>query len=65
MTWWSGPTTPWASTHLTPVFDIRDIVLVGYALFAMALGIGAGTIVRRTLPAMAVTLAGYIGVRAQ
>ena len=36
---------------------------VGYAIFAMALGICAGTLLRRTLPAMAVTLAGFAGVR--
>jgi len=37
---------------------------VAYALFAMALGIAAGALLRRTLPAMAVTLAGFIAVRA-
>jgi hypothetical protein len=40
------------------------IVPVAYAVFAMALGIAAGTLLRRTLPAMAVTLAGFIAVRA-
>ena len=36
---------------------------MGYAVFAMALGICAGAVLRRTLPAMAVTLAGFIAVR--
>ena len=40
------------------------LVPVAYALFAMALGIAAGALLRRTLPAMAVTLAGFIAVRA-
>ena len=39
------------------------IVPVGYAMFAMALGITAGALVRRTLPAVAITLAGFIAVR--
>ena len=37
------------------IFDSRGIVPVGYALFALALGVLAGTIIRRTVPAMAVT----------
>jgi hypothetical protein len=45
-------------------FDIMGLVPVGYALFAMALGITAGALLRRTLPALAVTLGGFIAVRA-
>jgi hypothetical protein len=37
---------------------------VAYALFAMALGIAAGALLRRVLPAIAVTLAGFIAARA-
>ena len=44
-------------------FDVTDIVPVGYALFAMALGICAGLLLRRAIPAMAVTLAGFAAVR--
>lgn len=33
-------------------------------LFALALGVAVGTLIRKTLPAMAVTLAAYVGVRA-
>jgi hypothetical protein len=36
---------------------------VGYAVFAMALGIAAGTVARRTLPAIAITLGGFIALR--
>ena len=42
-------------------FDVTDIVPVSYAIFAMALGICAGLLLRRTIPAMAVTLAGFAG----
>jgi hypothetical protein len=44
-------------------FDIQGIVPVGYAVFAMALGIAAGTLARRTLPAIAVALGGFIALR--
>jgi hypothetical protein len=37
---------------------------VGDAVFAMALGICAGALLRRALPAIAVTLAGFAALRA-
>ena len=65
VTWWSGPNNALHLDAFNPGrFDIMDIVPVAYALFAMALGIAAGTLLRRTLPAMAITLAGFIAVRA-
>ena len=65
VTWWSGPDNALHLDAFNPGrFDIMGIVPVAYALFAMALGIAAGTLLRRTLPAMAVTLAGFIAVRA-
>jgi hypothetical protein len=45
-------------------FDVTGIVPAGYAIFAMALGICASTLLRRTLPALAVTLAGFVALRA-
>ena len=45
------------------VFDRRAVVPIGYALFAFALGALAGAVLRRTVPAMAVTLAGFVFVR--
>jgi hypothetical protein len=44
-------------------FDVRDIVPVAYTAFAFALGVTAGMLIRRTLPAMAATLVVYIGAR--
>ena len=47
--------------RITPfVYGARGIVPVGYALFAFALGVTAGLLIRRTVPAMAATLAVYI-----
>lgn len=64
VTWWSGPDNALQLDAFNANrFDIQGIVPVGYALFAVALGIAAGTLLRRTLPAMAVTLAVFIAVR--
>jgi hypothetical protein len=65
VTWWFGPDNALnADAFKINRFDTTDIVPVGYAVFAMALGICAGTLLRRTLPALAVTLAGFTGLRA-
>ena len=64
VTWWSGPSNAMtADAFQVNRFDITDIVPAGYAIFAMALGICAGTLLRRTVPALAVTLAGFAGLR--
>ena len=64
VTWWSGPNNALQANAFDPGrFDIMGIVPVGYAVFAMALGITAGALVRRTLPAVGITLAGFIAVR--
>jgi hypothetical protein len=64
VTWWSGPFNALtADAFQVNRFDITDIVPVGYAIFAMALGICAGTLLRRTLPALGITLAGFAGLR--
>jgi hypothetical protein len=44
-------------------FSSRGIVPIGYAGFAFGLGVFAGTLVRRTLPAIVTTLIGFVGVR--
>jgi hypothetical protein len=38
------------------------VVPVAYGLFAFAVGVAAGILIRRTVPAMAVTLVVYLGV---
>jgi hypothetical protein len=64
VTWWSGPGNALsADAFQINRFDVTDIVPVGYAIFAMALGICAGALLRRTLPALAVTLAGFTALR--
>ena len=44
-------------------FSERGLVPVGYAAFAFALGVTAGMLIRRTVPAMAVTLAVFTAVQ--
>ena len=64
VTWWSGPYNALqADAFEANRFDVTDIVPVGYAIFAMALGICAGMLLRRTIPALAVTLGGFIALR--
>src|ERR1700733_11614232 len=63
-TWWSGPVNAQSAGAFAPgQFDTQGIVPIGYAVFALALGIAAGTVARRTLPAIAVVLGGFIALR--
>ncbi|MFC4115236.1 ABC transporter permease [Nonomuraea zeae] len=61
VTWWSGPLDQSAAPGfglMDPlVFSARGIAPMGYAAFAFVLGVTVGMLVRRTLPAMALTLA--------
>jgi hypothetical protein len=43
--------------------DAQGIAPVGYALFAVALGLAAGAIMRRVLPALATTLGLFVALR--
>jgi hypothetical protein len=64
VTWWSGPENAQRATAFeVNYFDTQGIAPIGYAVFAMALGITAGVLFRRTIPAIAVTLGGFIGLR--
>jgi hypothetical protein len=71
VTWWVGPLDSLASLNgyansgrFNPLlFSERGLVPLGYAAFAFALGAAAGVVLRRTVPAMAVTLAGLAGAR--
>jgi hypothetical protein len=65
VSWWSGPLTGAGLNRFTPgIFDLRGIVPVFYAAFAFALGVAVGTLLRRTVAAMGVTLLSYAGIRA-
>jgi hypothetical protein len=75
VTWWASPIdragglpaerngTAGPSRLVPVLFDARGIVPLGYAAFAFALGITVGVLVRRTVPAMAITLAVFAAVQ--
>jgi hypothetical protein len=64
VTWWSSPVNALNNGRFQAgQFDVQGIVPVGYAVFAVALGIAAGALLRRTLPALAVTLGVYAALR--
>src|SRR6266511_1004107 len=64
LSWWFMPLNHSVSSRLSWLFfDVQGIVPVAYTLFAVALGTFAGTVWRRVLPAMAVTLVGFLGLR--
>jgi hypothetical protein len=62
VTWWSSPLDR-ANMNQFGTFDQRDLVPIGYAAFAFAVGITAGVLTRRTVPAMATTLVALVAVR--
>ncbi len=63
LTWWSAPFDALGNRIGTADFGQRGIAPVSYALFALVLGTLAGAVLRRTLPAMAATAAGFFVVR--
>ncbi|MFI5660891.1 transporter [Streptomyces sp. NPDC051684] len=74
VTWWSSPIDQAVAAggsdntdnfvpRIDPaIFSARGIVPLGYTLFAFVLGVAFGIVIRRTLPAMAATLATYTTV---
>ena len=71
-TWWASPITraggfPISMSQLSRfspvIFATSGITPVGYAVFAFVLGVTAGLLVRRTVPAMAVTLAVFAAIQ--
>jgi hypothetical protein len=63
VTWWRIPENGLFDRLSPGAFDVQGIVPVAYSVFAMAVGIAAGTLLRRTLPAVATALAGFIALR--
>ncbi len=62
VTWWSR-TLDLSQQNRFDKFDIQGVVPIAYALFAAALGLTAGIVIRRTLPALTATLAIVVGLR--
>jgi hypothetical protein len=62
VTWWFSPIDR-VNMYQYATFDQRDLTPVGYAAFAFAVGVTAGVLIRRTLPAMAATLVAFVATR--
>ena len=62
VSWWASPLDR-ANLGLFGTFDQRDIVPIGYVALAFALGVTAGLLIRRTLPAMVATLVSFVVAR--
>jgi hypothetical protein len=64
VTWWSSPIDHADQNRFgSGLFGERNITPLGYAAFGFALGVTAGLLIRRVLPAMAATLGVFLGVR--
>lgn len=71
VSWWASPIDALAAqqtdrgmlSRIMPVvFGARGIVPIGYAAFALALGVAVGMLLKRTVAAMAVTLVALVAV---
>ncbi|MEO3922497.1 hypothetical protein ABGB07_01225 [Micromonosporaceae bacterium B7E4] len=61
LTWAASPYDKLFEGRFDPLlFPTRNIAPLGYAAFAVVAGITVGLLVRRTLPAMALLLAGFV-----
>lgn len=64
VTWWSSPID---RAHVnrfgSGMFGERNVAPLGYAAFGFVLGVVAGLLIRRTLPAMATTIVAFLAVR--
>lgn len=63
MTWWRAPIDQVQGSLLPVGFDFEGVMPTAYALFAFALGVAIGTVICRTVPAMAITLLAFLAIR--
>ncbi len=63
MIWWYGPLSQLNGRFNPPAYDFEGPVLIGVTVLALALGIAAGTVTRRTVPAILLTLVLILAIR--
>lgn len=62
--WWLSPLDAVSQNRFDPAnFGFHGVAAIGYAAFSFALGATAGALLRRTVPAMAATLLGFVVAR--
>jgi hypothetical protein len=62
-TWWRGPDNAVDGPVKFIYFDVQGIAPIAYTVFAMALGIAAGALFRRVVPAITTALVVFPAVR--
>ena len=62
-TWWRGPDNALDGPVRFIYFDVQGVAPIAYTVFAMALGIAAGALFRRVVPAITITLVVFPAVR--
>ena len=61
--WWRHPFDTFEGRMSPSEFDIEGLVVPAYALFALAVGIFAGALLRHRVPAMCAALGAFVGTR--
>ncbi|MFC4913491.1 hypothetical protein [Actinomadura gamaensis] len=61
--WFRAPVDDVSGRFAPGAFDLEGLSLIGYTLYAFALGVLAGLLLRRTVPAIVVAFAGFMAVR--
>ena len=62
-TWWHGPFDQLHGRLDATAFNFEGIAPIAYTLFALALCLAVGVLLRRTAPAIAITFAIFLGLR--
>jgi hypothetical protein len=61
--WWYRPFEPFIARMISgQAFEVEGVVFAARTLFAFMLGVLAGVVLRRAVPALAVTLAGWLAI---
>ena len=61
--WWRSPFDTLQGRMAPSGFDVEGLVVPAYALFALAIGVLAGLVYRRTVAAMTATLVAFASIR--
>ncbi len=64
ITWFRQPLDALYGRNGLDGFDVEGLVPVAYGLFAFAVGTAAGAVLRRSIPALAVSLLAFVAARA-
>jgi hypothetical protein len=63
MTWWNAPQDHIQSRLFPNQFEFEGIVPIAYTVFAASLCLAVGSVLRRALPAVGITLIAYVPLR--